>query len=130
MQYENYRKIEALAQDFYKGYEYLVVSYGTHPCAYVIIPEGHPLTKVADYDDVDVNCHGGCTYLDWGLGDFISQEHKVIGWDYLHLGDFNGCSSLFSKKWTKKWTTEEIIGECEHVIEQLYVLEHPELYYE
>lgn len=128
MQYENYRKVEVLTQDFYKGYEYLVVSYGTHPCAYVTLPEDHPLNKVADCDDVDVNCHGGCTYLDWGLGDLISREHKVLGWDYLHWGDFS-ANVYPSSLPLKKWTTEEIVEECEHVIEQLYILEHPELIY-
>ena len=29
----------------------------------------------------------------------------------------------------KRWTTEEIVEECKQVIEQLYLREHPELYY-
>lgn len=43
MIYKNYMEngqevIEILDEGVYKGFHYVIVSYGTHPCAYVEIP--------------------------------------------------------------------------------------------
>ena len=134
MEYKsNFAPAEILARDFHKGYEYVVVSYGVHPCAYVAIQKGQPYFDCADYDDVRIPCHGGCTYVEWGLHNIIDKAHKVIGWDYGHYNDFSGTylrddfSPLFNE--TKRWTTEEMVEECKEFIEHLYALEHPELSY-
>ena len=137
MEYKSqWTKTEVLARDFYKGYEYIVVSYGVHPCAYIALQEGQPYYNVNSYDDVDITCHGGCTFVDKGsnfkpLG--FDDSYKVIGWDYGHYNDFSGTylQDNFPVPWKdmKKWTTKEIIEECKQVIEQLYVLEHHELSY-
>ena len=120
-----------LAEGYYKGYEYFVVSYGIHPCAYIALREGQPFYKVRLCEDVDVNCHRGCTFVDWGYKNLFDRNYKVIGWDYGHYNDFSGIykEGTFLRKSTKKWTTREMIQECEHVIDQLYFLEHPELIY-
>lgn len=120
-----------LAEGYYKGYEYFVVSYGIHPCAYIALREGQPFYKAGLCEDVDVNCHGGCTFVDWGYKNLFDSNYKVIGWDYGHYNDFSGIfkKGTFLNKSTKKWTTQEMIQECEHVIDQLYFLEHPELIY-
>ena len=123
---------EVLSRDFYKGYDYLVVSYGTHPCAYVALREGQPFYHASLCEDVHVQCHGGCTFAQWGHGKFFNHTYKVIGWDYGHYDDFSGSSIKWGTEWnarSKKWTTEEMVQECRDVIERLYVIEHPELYY-
>ena len=125
-----------LARDFYKGYEYIIISLGSHPCAYIALQVGQPYYNATNYDDVDIFCHGGCTFVERG-DNFkpvkLSYSYNVIGWDYAHYNDFLGsylgeegsCPLYFNKR----WTTKEIIEECKDVIEQLYILEHPELYY-
>jgi hypothetical protein len=119
-----------LAEGSYKGYEYFVVSYGIHPCAYIALREGQPFYKARLCEDVDVNCHGGCTFVEWGYKHLFNETYKVIGWDYGHCGDFSGIYLKYNSfRDSKKWTTQEMIEECEHVIDQLYFLEHPELYY-
>lgn len=122
-----------LAEGSYKGYEYFVVSYGMHPCAYIALREGQPFYKAGSYEDVDVNCHGGCTFAEWGYKHLFNETYKVIGWDYGHYDDFSGSSIKWGTEWndvrSKKWTTKEMVEECEHVIDQLYFLEHPELIY-
>ena len=123
---------EILAKDSYKGYEYMVVSYGMHPCAYIALTEDQPYYRVADYDDVRLSCHGGCTFIEWGYTGVYDQTYKVIGWDYGHCYDFSGSSIKWGTDWnerSKKWTTKEMVQECHDVIEQLYILEHSELYY-
>lgn len=41
---ENEQKvIDMLDEGIYKGFHYVIVSYGIHPCAYIEIPEGHKL---------------------------------------------------------------------------------------
>lgn len=41
MIYKTERKREILAHDAYKGYEFAIISLGTHPCAYIDIPRGN-----------------------------------------------------------------------------------------
>ena len=125
-------KAEVLSRGSYKGYDYLVVSYGIHPCAYIALEEGQPFYRACLCEDVDVQCHGGCTFVEWGYGKLFNHTYKVIGWDYGHYDDFSGSSIKWGTEWnarSKKWTTEEMVQECRDVIERLYVIEHPELYY-
>jgi hypothetical protein len=123
-------QIIILAEGSYKGYEYLVVSYGVYPAAYIALMEGQPFYKGGLCEDVDVNCHGGCTFVEWGYKNLFDRNYKVIGWDYGHFNDFLGFhKNTEGLKDDKKWTTQEMIQECEHVIDQLYFLEHPELIY-
>ena len=123
-------KVKLLIKDFYKGYLFAVLSYGTHPCAYVAISGGQPYYDVEFYENVRLPMHGGCTFAGWGLGKFFDSSYKVLGWDYGHFGDFVGYypaeSSLFIGK---RWTTKEMVEDCKNVIEQLYILEHPGVLY-
>ena len=119
-----------LEKDSYKSYEYFVVGYGVHPCAYIALREGQPFYNATDYGDVNINCHGGCTFVEWGYKNLFNKAYKVIGWDYGHFDDFSGLyENVKTLRDNKKWTTEEMVQECKDVIEQLYFLEHPELIY-
>lgn len=125
MVYKNYMEngqevIEILDEGIYKDFHYAIVSYGTHPCAYIEIPEGHELYDVSDEDElVDIDCHYGITYVSkTGLIKPSNKNHRDghwIGWDYAHYMDyiFGICHC------GKKWTTKEIFEDVKNVIEQL-----------
>lgn len=117
--------IDMLDEGVYKGFHYVIVSYGTHPCAYVEIPGGHKLYDVSNKDElVDINCHGGITYVSKiGIIKPSNKNHRDgrwIGWDYAHCMDY--CYSLYDFEFFhegKKWTTKEIFEDVKNVIEQL-----------
>ena len=108
-----------LEQNTYQGYEYVVVSYGGHPCAYVRIPENHPLYNdvVNDgHDYLNISCHGGLTFDGTPI---CVTDGYWIGWDYAHYGDYIGYADTTFNVESKKWSTEEMIDECIDVIGQL-----------
>ena len=137
MIYQTERKMELLHTDKYKNYKYYILNLGTHPTAYIAIPKGHKLYG-QKYNDIyaicDIDVHGGLTYCDNNLMG-IDSEDLFIGWDYAHAGDYMGyyedfknlnnwgISTIISLRDEKKWTTEEIIKECENAIEQIIELE-------
>lgn len=133
MEYKNRRTLpEVLEDNYYKDYRYFIISYGTHPCAYIALSEGQPFYNVADYDSADIVCHGGLTYASWGYPKVVNESYKVLGWDYAHCDDFTGNflpSSKLLIKGLKMWTTEEMVQDCKNVIDQLYVREHVEVFY-
>jgi len=105
--YTGERIYVTLLENKYKGVKFRIVSYGTHPCAYVDLPEGHKYVDM-EPDNIPVNCHGGLTY----------KKGNTIGWDYGHFGDyFGGNFTLFSV--AKRWTTLEIYTEVKNVIDQV-----------
>lgn len=123
-------KKEILYEGEYKGFHFLIVTYGRHPCAYVEIPKDHPYYD-KDYNSLDINVHGGIT---WGdpLYQFEDKRGWYIGWDYIHLDDYDGIwldprfekydaqDILLQNKDKKKWTTEEIFEDVKSVIAQLH----------
>ena len=121
MIYSKERKLEMLQDKKYKGYRYIILSLGTHPTAYIEIPKGHKLWG-QDYDDININVHGGLTYADHNLMG-IDSENWYIGWDYAHAGDYYGAYGFTRND--KKWTTKEIENECELAIAELvYKYDH------
>lgn len=122
---------EMLASGEYNGYNYYVLSQGTHPCGYVEIPHDSKYFNV-DYDNIPVECHGGLTY---GRGFLVGEatiddNRYFIGWDYAHYGDYVGYRIGFIEEslhvFDAKYTTEDIIRECKDVIKQLIRLEEEE----
>ena len=124
MIYGKKMKRELLCEDTYLGFKYYILNLGTHPTAYVEIPKVHKYFG-KDYDDIDIDVHGGLTYSDDYL--YISEDKKIknswfLGWDYAHAYDYCGFYPLdtdFLNEHTKKWTTEEMIEDCKSVIKQL-----------
>jgi len=123
MKYQTERTKQVLCRGEYKGFNFVIVSYGTHPCAYVEIPKSHPLYET-DYDCIDIDCHGGLTFD----GDLLFVDDSLkgwyIGWDYAHPGDYVGYmlgvyEDLGTPCADKKWKTEEIYEEVKKVIEQI-----------
>ena len=126
MIYQADRKLELLHFDKYKGYNYYILNLGTHPTAYVEIPKDNVLYG-KDYNEIYdegyyIDVHGGLTYSNSYLMG-IETVNWFIGWDYAHCYDYSGYYDLIKDsvliEGTKKWTTEEIIKECEDAIDQI-----------
>ncbi len=130
MKYQTNRKVELLYNNIYKNYHYYILNLGTHPTAYIEVTR-HSHIYFQDYRELDINVHGGLTFSGNTL--YLNEKNKItnswfIGWDYAHTGDyvgyyedFNNCGifTINSLRDDKKWTTKEIIKECENVINQI-----------
>lgn len=128
MVYGEKRAIELLSIGEYKGYLYVIVSYGSHPCAYVRVPDAHPLYERGQEEvDFVLDVHGGVTYKENGLWrtnsalDFKDDYYSCwIGWDYAHGGDY---VPYLHNDQGHKWTTYEIFNEVKQAIDRLRELE-------
>lgn len=119
-----------IAAGEHEGFKFYVKNIcGMHPTAYVVVPKGHPLyywePKFGELDKIEV--HGGVTFTDTNLaGAEIEKDMWVIGWDYAHAGDYAGYWVGANREFVKelhKWTTDEIIAECERVCNTLMEME-------
>ena len=126
MEYTDDRDFKLLASGKYKDYEYYIISFGTHPCAYVKLT-GDDKYYHTDYEEIPIECHGGLTYSGETLEytkrnnpifSLVSGEDNswVIGWDYAHYDD---C--IYDSDSGRRWATAEMVEECENVIRQLIV---------
>jgi len=106
----------------YEGYEYYIITLGSHPCCYVLLPKGHKYHGKF-YDDIPIRCHFGLTYSEPTLfrNNIITGGEWVIGWDYAHFGDYSvfHLPLLESTQNGHKWTLEELREEVKEVINQL-----------
>ena len=129
MVYKPKREFEILDEGYKGCFHYCIVSFGTHPCAYVELPKEHKYYGKS-YEDIDgISCHGGITYISKnGIFSEDNELHKDgfwIGWDYAHYDDFSGYELSFSDSYItdgKKWSTEEIFQHVEDVITQLILI--------
>lgn len=111
---------EILDSGEYNGYKYYIVSLGTHPCAYVEVPEGHICYGKCDNDayDLDIDVHGGITFGNFGLKGV--SDKFLLGWDYSHYDDYYFPMLPFLNGYEgKRWTTEEMLEDVKSVINRL-----------
>lgn len=122
---------DVIAQGTYKGLNYYVKNIrGSHPAAYIEIPQGHKAYS-KDFNDRDrglIDVHYGVTYQQDSLlavDDEGERGHKFVGWDYAHAGDFCGyyIGEVAFEMFCKRWTTKEIVIECKYAIDQINELE-------
>lgn len=128
MTYDPYSKLPhyILATGEHRGVKFYVCNInGSHPTAYIRIPKNKPLWFV-DYFECDeyIEVHGGFTYARDNLDGVENNDHSwFIGWDYGHHGDYFGHYLREPKDYlathNKKWTTDEIIAECELACEEV-----------
>ena len=119
--YSSNENTQCLEHGSYKGFNYYIMSYSSHPCCYVEIPESHEFYQM-HYDDIywnhDIECHGGLTYSEdhlWNL-----KDSWFIGWDYAHHGDFSKRDyDVFGSSYGKVWVLEELRQDVYELIEQL-----------
>lgn len=110
---------QVLAHDIYHGRNYYVVSFGTHPCAYIDLSDLLNMTrKEREYIENTIECHGGVTY---SSAELVVSNTKgwYIGWDYAHCMDYVGFMPYIDELASKKWTTPEMVHECKKVIDQI-----------
>ena len=108
------RSIILLGEGEYKGYKWFILSYQTHPCAYIVLsPSDEYYGK--QWSECDLNVHGGTTFAQYGLHNFVDKDHWVIGWDYNHYGDFSAMIDMGGKK----YTTEEVYRDVKRAINEL-----------
>ena len=105
---------EILADGTFDGYEVRAISYGTHPCCYVKLDNGHKYHG-KDMFDVNVDVHGGITFSYETSGDGRWSDGWWIGWDYAHLGDY--CYYLNDDG--MMYTTEMLVEDIKDVVKQL-----------
>lgn len=103
-----------------KWHQFYIVSYGTHPCAYVRTDLSPELNDV-------ISVHGGIPFSRNERPEFAVKGH-YIGWDYMHAGDYIGEFMLdlipeSELAEYKRYTTEEILEEVKSVIDQVVALE-------
>lgn len=119
MIYKKEHEKDVLHKGNYKGFDFAIISYGTHPCAYVKLPNEHKYFG-KNYDDIPIECHCGLTYSDSNLLPDLFESGWWIGWDYAHCYDYSGYMMGFdSFTNNRKWQTSEILSEVENVINQL-----------
>lgn len=95
------------AQGELNGHEWFIVSYGSHPCAYV---ESDAPEKVLD----EISVHGSITFAGKAFPEF-ETDGRFIGWDYNHCDDYNAEYQHGGKR----WAVEEILEDVKSVIAQL-----------
>ena len=106
------------------GFNYYIISFGSHPCSYVEIPNNHKLynKKYMDIED-KIEVHGGLTYSCnklYGVDD--TGIKWFIGWDYGHAFDYQLIGRIDGKliEWEgHRWTLEELRQDVFDVCKQL-----------
>ena len=123
MQYQLEGKREVLDTGYCFGLLYFILNLGSHPTAYIKIPENSKY-YCKNMGEIDLDVHGGVTYTDNHL--YISESQKIegwfIGWDYAHYGDYAGYEEIFPQDLRtagKKWTTQEIYEEVKDACYQI-----------
>jgi len=129
-----YGKRELLHYEEFGDYNIVIVSLGSHPCAYIKLPIGIGrkfaekwILDIAGGNNFEIECelcidrepHGGFTY-------FGARPHKdvpdgyYVGWDYNHYSDYAYYGyDILPDSPGKQWTTEEIYEEAKEVLENL-----------
>ena len=131
MHYQKSRTFNILAHGEYGGFQYWIVSMGTHPCAYI------DATAISDrldkYDDGSlverdvVPCHCGISYCedhlknvwDEAFDGFEPGVRRFVGWDYAHIGDHyeHPIPEFADDGGRKWWTTGEILDDVKEAID-------------
>ncbi len=116
----DYGKPGILDEGEIRGYKYIAASYGSHPCAYVQIPKGHPYHG-STCNQIDIDCHGGLVFsgrLYRYPGHFaIERDGYWIGWHYAHAGDFTAYPEITMEG--HRYTTQEVLADVAQVVKQL-----------
>lgn len=108
MVYTRSPKISTLARGECCGYKWKIISFGTHPCAYIFIPSKHSLYGKSN---IDLPVHGGVTLTEKFKDDWC------IAWDYAHAGDYYAGLPLGGKKWHTSEIIKEVHDACKYLKE-------------
>lgn len=93
----------------YKGYKCVVaLMHLGHRCGYVALPKGSEYYG-EEYNDIDLDCHGGLTYSDFGYP--LDDGNYYIGFDCSHCGDGKDLDAL--RKYFPNDKSIEVYAEME-----------------
>lgn len=111
---------ELIKKGNYKGFEYIIVWFKSHPNAYIRIPENHPFyRKFYDEISIDNYPHGNFTFSDDNLHEYYGiNDGWYLGWDYAHGCDFQRFRDGYIND-GEKFTIDEISKECERTIDEI-----------
>ena len=100
-----------LHDEFDEGLRFIVMRGPSTLCAYVGVPEGHPLAGFNYAALPSVDAHGGLTFSKMGGGGWPAGYYWY-GWDYGHSGDYpfyyDEHPSL-APTGGKKWLVEDVL---------------------
>ena len=114
-------------REHYKGFEYWIIrpkvmtpirnSESLHLCGYVVIPRDSKYYISDDYDDYDVECHGGLTFAD--SLEYLSIPF-CIGFDCTHSCDISELEPEYILDISAKYRDVDFVrSECKSIINQL-----------
>lgn len=133
----------------YRGFDFCVTfTYMGHRCGYVAIPEDHAIAKTRDYLNLDLDVHGGITFLDLpekiigsGIVSIIPCNDVWLGFDAAHWmdgRDFELASKYFPESEELKMmqtmsvfregkirTNDYMTQQCTDLIDQIVALSEP-----
>ncbi len=102
------------------GYRYAIATMGSHPRAYVEIPEWHLFYHLRpDTLERHIRCHGGLNYIARRSPPVLNihNTNLWVGWDYAHIGDHMEYPKLNIPG--RKYSLEEIQQDVRDVIGQI-----------
>ena len=125
----HYKYYNIVERGIIRGFPWVIITLGSHPCAYVAVDPKHPYYAM-DYDDmyskdIYLECHGGVTYTEFDkyTRTWAAQDLWWIGWDYAHAGDYDAeqdrGTGFVKKEFSHKWTLKEIKKDVLKMIAQL-----------
>lgn len=111
---------EVVKKGEYKNLEYLILTNGIYPCAYINVSYTPYALKPIEHPCLDAfPCHGGVTYS-WKKYPYQEDENEgywFLGWDYAHgEEDYNPVYNSLGHR----WTIEEIEEECKRGIDFIH----------
>ena len=112
-----YEKHTIVADFFHEKVRCLITRDRTHWCAYVGVPQNHPLAGF-DYSEIPLDCHWGLDFAKLGDGKFRPKGFYWYGWSYDHCDD----ATEIRLEYGNKWTLKELMGEVCRVAEDFKVL--------
>lgn len=107
------RSYQLVDEGVYEEIKYFIISYGTHPCAYI-----ENVWKFESTDDErldDILVHFGFTFLG------VKERTDCIGWDYAHCDDYYEYPNIGITPISglRRWMYEDILEEIKDVINQM-----------
>lgn len=104
---------------FEDGVRFIVMRGPASWCAYVGVPNDHPLAGFW-YDELaSIDAHGGLTFAGYGDKKSWPNGYYWYGWDYAHLGD----KSVYGHKYPvgrdpndQDWTVDEVVKDSRSAI--------------
>lgn len=96
----------------------IILNLGTHPCSYIIFPAKRYAIYSSIINNNSLPVHGGITYTSnrLNLGDGMRIYGYILGWDYLHGGDYSVYTGE-GHKYTKFKLISDLVDACFNVQE-------------